>query len=144
MKNFKMFILLLVATVGFVACGQNNKVVESYYDNGNPMQERYFEIIDGNKVLTKEVIYYDNKVKKMEGAYKDSLRDGVWKAWHRDGSLWSEGNFVEGKRDGFGNTYYQNGARNIEGWYKDDKRVGKWNFYDSLGNLEKTVDFDKY
>ena len=140
----KMRRYLLVASVLLLIAGCTpKKVVESTYDNGNPKVVKYYKKNNGELKLVKEVVYYDNKTPKLEGAYKDDQREGMWKAWYNNGKLWSEGAYKDGKRNGLGITYHPNGQKYIEGMYKDDIRVGKWMFYDTTGRVIKQVNMDE-
>ncbi len=136
----KIVLISLLALLAF-GCGQK-KVVESTYDNGNPRVIKYFHKKAGNLVLDREVVFYENKQKKMEGEYKDAQRNGPWKAWYENGIIWSEGEYKDGKRNGMGIAYHENGKKYIEGMYRDDIRVGAWRFYDTIGVLTKEVNFD--
>jgi antitoxin component YwqK of YwqJK toxin-antitoxin module len=136
----KILIITLVATFTF-GCGQK-KVIESTYENGNPRVEKYYHKNGNQLILDREVIYYENKQKKMEGTYKADLRDGQWKAWYENGTIWSEGEYKGGKRNGLGIAYHENGKKYIEGMYRDDQRVGAWRFYDTTGVLLKEVNLD--
>ncbi len=138
MKNILLISILALFSFG---CSQK-KVVESAYDNGNPRVVKYYHKKSGALVLDREVVYYENKQKKMEGAYKETQRDGQWKAWYENGTLWSEGEYKDGKRNGMGTAYHENGKKYIEGLYRDDARVGAWRFYDTTGVLLKEVNFD--
>ena len=135
--------ILLITLLAFVAfsCSQK-KVVEARYENGNPKIVRYYHKKAGNLVLDREVVYYENKQVKMDGEYKNELRDGQWKAWYKNGMIWSEGEYKGGKRNGIGIAYHENGKKYIEGMYRDDVRVGTWRFYDSAGIITKEVNFD--
>jgi antitoxin component YwqK of YwqJK toxin-antitoxin module len=137
----KKILLLSFFAVLMFGCSQK-RVVESTYENGNPRVEKYYHKSGGELVLDREVIYYENKQKKMEGTYKELQRDGQWKAWYENGTLWSEGEYKNGKRNGLGLAYHENGKKYIEGMYKDDMRVGVWRFYDTTGVLLKEVNFD--
>lgn len=134
-------IALISISLTIVACG-NKKVIESTYDNGKPNVVHYYKTSKGEKVLQKEEIFYENGNKKMAGAFSNEQRDGQWKAWYEDGTLWSEGDYKEGKRNGPGITYHPNGKKFIEGTYKDDEKVGVWRIWDENGNLEKEVNYD--
>ena len=136
----RLLYIALLATITF-GCSEK-KVVESTYKNGNPRDVKYYHKKAGELILEREVVYYENKQKKMEGGYKDLLRNGQWKAWYENGSLWSEGEYKEGKRNGLGIAYHENGKKYIEGMYRDDTRVGAWRFYDTTGMLLKEVNFD--
>jgi len=135
-------LLLIVLIAGFAFGCSEKKIVEATYDNGNPRIEKYYTKKGSQLILNREVIYYENKQKKMEGTYKADQRDGQWKAWYENGLLWSEGEYKDGKRNGTGVAYHENGKKYIEGMYRDDARVGAWRFYDTTGVLLKEVNFD--
>ena len=118
------------------------KVVEATYDNGKPRVVKYYHKKGGELVLEREIVYYKNEQKKLEGAYKDRQREGVWKAWYENGNLWSEGEYKDGKREGRGLSYHENGKKYIEGNYRNDMRVGVWRFYDTTEKLTSEVNFD--
>lgn len=134
-------IALIIASFTLVSCGEK-KVVESTYDNGNPNVVHYYKKDKGEKVLTREEIFYEKGSKKMAGAFTSDKRDGIWKAWYEDGTLWSEGEYKDGKRNGPGTTYHPNGKKHLEGNYKEDAQVGIWKIWDENGNLEKEVNYD--
>jgi antitoxin component YwqK of YwqJK toxin-antitoxin module len=135
--------ILLIAFVAAIAFGcSQKKVVEATYQNGNPRIVKYYHKKGGELILDREVVFYENKQKKMEGEYKDLERNGQWKAWYENGTIWSEGEYKEGKRNGIGIAYHENGKKYIEGMYRDDTRVGPWRFYDTTGVLVNEVNFD--
>lgn len=137
----KYFSVLLLISVFLVACGPK-KVVESTYKNGNPNVVRYYDKVNGERQLVKEVVYYENENKKLEGDYANNKRSGHWKAWYEDGKLWSEGEYKDGKRNGPGIVYHENGNKYIESNYSNDEKTGKWRFFDSTGKLIQEVDYD--
>lgn len=138
MKKYLFVAIIAVLTFG---CSEK-KVVESTYENGNPRDVKYYIKKSGELILDREVVYYENKQKKMEGGYKEMQRNGPWKAWYENGTIWSEGDYKDGKRNGLGIAYHTNGKKYIEGNYLDDARVGAWRFYDTAGILLKEVNFD--
>lgn len=141
--NQKMKKILVIAflAVFTISCAQK-KVVEATYENGKPRVVKYYNKKAGELILEKEEVFYENQQKKMEGTYKNDLRNGSWKAWYEDGTLWSEGEYNNGKRSGLGIAYHENGKKYIEGMYREDARVGIWQFYDTSGMLIKEVNFD--
>lgn len=138
MKKILIITLLFAFAIG---CTEK-KIVESKYDNGKPKVVKYYHKDNGEMVLDREIIYYKNAKKKMEGGYKEMQRDGHWKAWYEDGTIWSEGEYKDGKRSGIGIAYHENGKKYIEGMYRDDERIGVWHFYDTAGALLNEVNFD--
>lgn len=138
LKN-RLYLLIPVIFL-FASCDQ--KVVESKFENGKPKVVKYYKFGSGKKVVTKEISYYENEKKRMEGGFKDGEREGYWQAWYEDGTLWSEGYYRNGKRNGVGITYYKNGQKFIEGFYQDDEKKGIWHIYDENGKMMKEVNFD--
>jgi antitoxin component YwqK of YwqJK toxin-antitoxin module len=140
MKKYLAFSTLILALALF-SCGPK-KVVESKYENGNPKVVKYYSKVNGKEQVVKEEVYYENKVKKMEGEYINEQRTGHWSAWYQNGQLWSTGEYKDGKRNGPGMVYHENGTKYIESVYANDDKAGKWRFYDSTGKVVKEVDFD--
>lgn len=138
MRKYLMLVLLGMLLLG---CSRK-KIVESVYENGDPRIVRYYHKQSGKLVLDREIVYYLNQQVKMDGEFKNELREGKWKAWYENGNLWSEGDYKEGKRNGIGIAYHENGKKYIEGLYRNDTRVGAWKFYDTNGVITKEVNFD--
>lgn len=136
----RIFLLTLIALLIYGCSGK--EVVEATFENGNPKVVKYYHKKGNSLMLEREIVYYEDKQKKIEGEYKDELRTGLWKAWYENGTIWSEGDYKDGKRNGTGIFYYENGKKHIEGAYRNDIRVGTWHFYDTTGALTKEVDFD--
>ncbi len=139
----KKYACLLAIIFIIVSCNKRQKVVEETYDGGSPKVEKYYEGEGANKELVKEVTYYPDKQKQMEGEFKNSKRDGNWVYYYNNGNKWSEGTFLNGLDDGKRTTYYESGAKRYDGLFKAGKKVGVWKFYDESGKLLKEVDFDK-
>ena len=137
----KKQLALLFFVLALVSCSPK-KVIESRYKNGNPKVVKYYEKIDGKEQLIKEIIFYENQNKKIEGDYKEGQRSGHWSAWYESGKLWSEGDYKDGKRNGSGMVYHENGKKYIESVYANDEKTGKWRFFDTSGMVIKEVDFD--
>ena len=85
----KILLITMLAVIAF-SCTQK-KVIEATYENGNPRIVKYYHEKAGNLVLDRELVYYVNKQVKIDGEYKNEQRDGQWKAWYEDGTIWSEG-----------------------------------------------------
>jgi antitoxin component YwqK of YwqJK toxin-antitoxin module len=135
-------ILLVTLLIAIISGCSQKEVVEATYENGNPKVVKNYQKRGNDLLLIHEVVYYENKQKKIEGKYKDEQRDGLWRAWYKNGTIWSEGEYKDGKRNGIGFSYHENGKIYIEGKYQDDIRVGAWRFYDTTGLLTKEVNFD--
>ena len=119
------------------------KEVEQNYPDGSPKVVKYYTYHKGKKELTKEIQYYENRQRKLEGDYLNNKRNGKWTAWFKSGKIWSEGTFKDDLGEGLRTIYYENGQKHIVGNYKHDKKIGKWQYYSVDGVLLKENDFDK-
>ncbi len=119
------------------------RITETYPD-GKPKRAQYYTPGAENSYMAREIFYYQNGQKKMEGEYNiDGKKHGKWVYWREDGKKWSEGYFTDGKDDKFRRTWHENGEKHYEGRYKLGTRVGKWKFYDEKGVMVKEIDYDK-
>jgi antitoxin component YwqK of YwqJK toxin-antitoxin module len=133
-----VFLMMIIAAS---AC--THREVEQKFPDGSPKVEKYYANRNGHRELIREVQYYENHQRKMEGAYLDNKRTGKWTAWFKNGKIWSEGVFKDGLSEGLRTVYYENGRKHIVGNYKQDQKTGKWQFYSVDGKLLKEIDFDK-
>ncbi|MGI6719204.1 MAG: toxin-antitoxin system YwqK family antitoxin [Bacteroidales bacterium] len=144
MKNFKFFpnlFLLILVTLLFSCKNDSSKsdeVIERFED-GTPMVVREYKNDNNTKYL--ETRYYPNSQKQCEGNYEDGKKEGYWEVWYENGNSWSQGNFKNGLSEGKRVLYYENGQVYIEGNYKQGQRVGTWVFYDTTGAVIKTIDY---
>lgn len=139
----RKFLFLFISIIILSSCNNSgNKVIEETYPDGSTKVEKYYKGEGTEKELVKEVTYYDNKQKMMEGEYKDSKRDGDWVYYYKNGNKWSEGTFVNGLGEGKRSVYYENGEKRYEGNYSKGEETGVWKFWDENGKLQKTIDYD--
>ena len=80
-------------------------------------------------------LYKSNGNKKVEGYYKDGLRNRKWEWWSEDGKMDSSGTYKDGKKDGLWTKWYENGQKKEEGNYKDDKKDGFWTEWYENGQI---------
>ena len=157
-KIFKYVVLIVIITV-FIssACSRPRAHVAEYYsyleDSTNinvssklhkhhkkvPKLVYYYKGDDSTNC--KEIQYYEDGSKKMEGNYVNDFRNGTWTAWYRNGQLWSQGDYKDGYAIGTRKVYYPNGKLYIVGDYEHGKRTGDWTFYDSLGTVLKKIHY---
>lgn len=153
----KICVFTLILAVTFCSCSQNNsldtlpsvlkndtllnvyefKIIDTL-DNGNPSTIHFFDKsnIEDPKFEKK---YYKSGSIFMEGAYVNGKRDGKWTAWYENGVTWSIGNYKEGLKNGLSETYYDNGVLKYTKNYKNDLSEGLGKFYNSDGNLVAEV-----
>lgn len=118
-----------------------------YYPNGNIMQQEHYK---DNTFEGKFTAYFENGSLQQEGNYKDNMMDGLWKNYSKENKnmLQNEITLKENKINGLYKEYYPNGKLYAEGnkiELFDDMDVydGKVNVYDTLGNLEKIITFER-
>lgn len=101
----------------------------------------------GNKALDRVeepvVEYYPDGKKKMEGLLVNGERHEIWKYYHKNGFLWSEGSYWYGKRKGFSTIYFEDGKKKMEGNYKEDIKIGIWKIWNRDGSLLKEINLDE-
>ena len=131
-------VLLMFLTT---SCRFQQKVIEETYPDGSPKRVCIYKGKGENREMIRETTYYENKQMQIDGEYKDGKRNGYWVSWYMNGKKWSEGTFKYGKSDGKRITYFENGKVRYQGEYKNDVRVGKWQFYDENGKLLAEQDF---
>jgi hypothetical protein len=138
LKFLSLYVFLISAIFSCNNSPEKIPVVDSriieLWDNGQPRVVWVYGLLNDEKVAVREIQYFANGIKSMEGPLVNEKRHGEWKSWYEDGSLWSEGAFREGFRHGKGVVYHPNGRKFIEGSYLNGKRVGTWQWYDKEGN----------
>lgn len=141
-KNFILTSIILIFF--FASCKPKlEKVVEKTYPNGKPEIEKYYAKEGDKKVLAKEIVYWPNEKKKIEGSYKTDQRDGKWTAWFENGNKWSEGSYVNGIDDGEKTVWYENGQIFYKGLFKMGVKIGIWKIYDEKGKLVQEINYDE-
>jgi antitoxin component YwqK of YwqJK toxin-antitoxin module len=136
---------LLYALLGMFILASCSKttVKKENYDDGTVKSELTYKKIDGKEQLIKEIRFHPNGKKFFEGEYKNEKRDGYWASWFQDGTLWSEGEFLNGESHGKRTVYHANGNKYYEGNFTNGKRTGIWVFYSEDGKKEREIDYDK-
>lgn len=94
---------------------------------GNPTDE-----------VAHETHYYENQQKYIDGNRDGDNRDGLWYAYHPDGTVQTKANYQNGKPQGRYTVYYSNGNVRYTGVYESGCQVGEWRFYNEDGSLDRT------
>jgi len=105
----KNFFYIVCLVLLLVSCADEREVPQLEERNGLMYEPNKEEPYTG-----KHVTYYENEQKKGEGNYK------------------------EGKLDGFVTLWYENGQKQREGNTKEGKHDGLWTYWDKNGNITKT------
>lgn len=64
------------------------------------------------------------------------VRHGLFRAYHENGKLASEGNYVDGVEQGDWIDYHENGAVAAKGAYDKGVEVGEWEFWNPDGTQQ--------
>lgn len=137
-KLIQLFIVVLL-----VSCSSMPyEVVEERFSNGAPKVIKYYKS-ESKEVLLREIQFYNDSSKYMEGSYKEGRRDGTWTAWYQNGNVWSTGKYKDGQEHGKKTVYHENGRKYYEGMVMDEQRQGTWTFWDESGEVIKTIDYDQ-
>jgi hypothetical protein len=70
------------------------------------------------------------------------IRHGLFVEYHENGTVVSEGQYVDGKEDGLWRDFRPDGRRAAEGCYREGKEVGVWRFWNPDGTEESSTNFD--
>ena len=138
------YIPLFLVLAFLVSCGEKlDEVVAETHEDGSAKRVQYFKGEGEDRFLRKDLFYYDNGQKRVEGEYnKDGKKDGKWTYWYEDGSKWSEGYFKNGLNHKKRTTWHESGEMHYTGTYEEGERVGVWKFFNEEGELVKEIDYD--
>lgn len=135
-----MYKIFVIGLVGFmlVSCNKSKSVeIVETYENGEIKIRKTTKNTKENIYLYEE-LYQSGQV-KIIGEIKDDKRFGEWRAYHENGNVWSVGEYVEGKRQGFSEVFFPGGVINMSGYYKDDRPDSLWVIYDNLGDTSQVT-----
>lgn len=67
------------------------------------------------------------------------IRHGLFRAYHQNGQLASEGEYRDGLEVGVWRDYHDNGQLAAEGEYHNGRETGQWRYWLNDGTLEREV-----
>ena len=82
------------------------------------------------------------KYSRYAGADGNWVRHGEFRAFYPDGTLASEGSYVDGKENGPWKDFHDNGKLAAEGAYAGGKEHGAWIYYATDGSVEETIEYE--
>jgi antitoxin component YwqK of YwqJK toxin-antitoxin module len=77
----------------------------------------------------------------MRLAAQDTIYNGFKKFFYPNGMCASEGNFKNGKPDGYWKNYYETGKIKSDGNRKNNELDSTWNFYSETGKLKTSIQY---
>lgn len=87
--------------------------------------------------------FYDNGILGKQYNFRivgnDTIVSGPFKEFYDTGNLKSEGNYLNGMKDGMYKSYYPNGFLDLTGYFLQDDKVGPWFYFrdSSISNLDR-------
>lgn len=63
--------------------------------------------------------------------------------YHKDGSVWAKGEMVDSVPDGYWEWFRKDGTKMRSGYFQEGKQAGEWITYDKKGKVYKVTSFDK-
>jgi len=149
----KKIIVIISAFFLFYSCSQKTEIKSTenntdilYTDSINnlELQKQTIEIFPSGQEkavvfvlknnpleIVKEVHFYKNGQKQVEGTLKNKKRHGKWTFWYDNGKIWSEGIFVNGKSQGLFSIYNKDGSIKIKSYYKNGEKIKESYFEDN-------------
>lgn len=118
------------------------RIVEQMYADSTPRKISIYEVDAQGKPtnqLKREVYYYKDKQKYIEGNFNQNQRNGLWQAYFKDGKVQSKMYYIDGVAHGEKVVYRENGNKYYEGQYEQGICSGVWNFYTEDGTLVRSI-----
>lgn len=134
MKN-KISYLLLAITSIYASCKHEAK------NTGVKKADNADAFIMLNKTGNDSVFYDNTKQLRFAGELIKGKRNGLWKAYYKNGSLWSEGEFKNGLGEGYSHVYHTNGKVSTMGFYTNDNPSGVWQYFNEQGTMTHEIDY---
>lgn len=122
---------------GTYIAGKRHGVWKSYYEDGVLKSEGEFS--DDYGVITE--FYHSGKV-AGSGPRIGTRKVGRWRYFSEaDGTLSSEGDYTDGRKNGAWVSYYPSGKIAAQGSYVNGEPTGLWSYYHPNGQLSSTGTF---
>jgi antitoxin component YwqK of YwqJK toxin-antitoxin module len=108
----------------------------TYFEDGTRRGEIEYE-----DDLGRYTEYYHSGKVYAEGPKSGTRNVGHWRYYGEDGVLQSEGEFVNGKKQGEWKSYYPSGKVSSSGHYENDLEVGQWKYFFEDGTINTAGEF---
>ncbi|MCX7637900.1 MAG: hypothetical protein N2044_08660 [Cyclobacteriaceae bacterium] len=122
---------------GSYVAGKRQGIWKSYYEDGTLKSDG--EYTDDYGVITE---YYHSGKVSGNGPKIGSRKVGRWRYFNEaDGTLSSEGEYAEGRKNGEWVSYYPSGKVSVRGNYEQGEPSGTWNYYHENGQISSSGAF---
>lgn len=139
MRSFLLFAFCCMLL--FSACeSKETRDVRRVFENGQ--DDEVYVYMDDDSLNRKEIKYYSNGTLLSTGQRADGQKDGTWRSYHLDGSLWSIHEYEKGLQVSEYFVWHRNGNLRISGAYDQGEETGMWYFMSEAGDTIRVVNFD--
>ena len=131
-----------LALLAFMLTSCEDSVVEKIaqtYKDGTPKVVNIFNNEETLKIGYRA--YHENGNISMEGDFLNDKKHGQWRSYFSNGSLWTVNNYDQGEFHGEYLMYNQNGTIRISGHYTQNIQSGKWTVTEPDGAVIREDDF---
>ena len=116
-----------------LAWGQSKMDINNLIDRGGLLYKA-----NDDKAFSGSVFeFYENGQKKLNGRYRNGLKNGKWTWWNEEGGTDSTGSYKNGLMNGLWQFYHREGSLKGKGSHKNGEKDGKWTYWYGNGNKKK-------
>jgi len=101
------------------------------------MKQGMFRAYDRSGNVINGYIYKNDTIIGEGIILSDGTFDGHWKYFYPNGILKSEGDYINGSKNGIWTFYYKDGKKQQIGKYKDEVPIGEWKWFYPNGNIRR-------
>lgn len=134
----KRYFYNLAGDVTMVRFYDKGKIIGYSYETANGELKDMIKVKKGNVSIT---TYYRNGQKAVEFAIKNGYFQGPYKKYYKDGTLWSEINYVDDDRSGNSKEYYPDGTVKEEHNYFYNLPHGRQTTYYPNGKVKSVKNY---
>ncbi|MCF8427345.1 MAG: hypothetical protein K9H61_09560 [Bacteroidia bacterium] len=122
--------------------GKRDGWLIGYHPNGRVRDSAFYKL----DTLWGTIVSYSEDGKPYRrSTYVGGKKQGIDKSWYyreKGSGLMKEEQYVKDVRNGEARYYYPNGKLNLIAFFKDGKDDSTWIYYDTLGNISRTVYYE--
>jgi antitoxin component YwqK of YwqJK toxin-antitoxin module len=127
----------VVKEIGKYVTNKREGIWKSYFEDGALRGEIEYKDDHG-----RHTEYYHSGKVLAEGPKSGTKNVGRWRYYvEEDGTLQSEGDFSDGKKNGEWKFYYPSGKIGSSGFYENDESTGKWIYYFEDGTISSEGEY---
>ncbi len=94
----------------------------------------YMSVLNIAEILFENGSIHYRYARKMSADGTRWVRDGLFQAYHENGSLASEGTYRDGSENGIWRDFHHNGQLAAEGNYSQGNGTGQWRYWNPDGS----------